>query len=100
MSSPTMGANGKVVLPPEAESEAWTQAEINLFRSSNGFVRPKRGEEVKKPANALAAAAMIGGASTRVVRLRGPAAKVAEVSKLLEQMVGLIDGVEIEFVAQ
>ena len=50
MSSPTMGANGKVVLPPEAESEAWTQAEINLFRSSNGFVRPKRGEEVKKPA--------------------------------------------------
>ena len=84
MSSPTMGANGKVVLPPEAESEAWTQAEINLFRSSNGFVRPKRGEEVKKPAKAL----------------RGPAAKVAEVSKLLEQMVGLIDGVEIEFVAQ
>ena len=53
MSSPTMGANGKVVLPPEAESEAWTQAEINLFRSSNGFVRPKRGEEVKKPAKAL-----------------------------------------------
>ena len=52
MSSPTMGANGKVVLPPEAESEAWTQAEINLFRSSNGFVRPKRGEEVKKPAKA------------------------------------------------
>ena len=48
-----MGANGKVVLPPEAESEAWTQAEINLFRSSNGFVRPKRGEEVKKPAKAL-----------------------------------------------
>ena len=86
-----MGANGKVVLPPEAESEAWTQAEINLFRSSNGFVRPKRGEEVKKPAKAL---------TTRVVRLRGPAAKVAEVSKLLEQMVGLIDGVEVEFVAQ
>ena len=76
MSSPTMGANGKVVLPPEAESEAWTQAEINLFRS-----------------------AMNGGAATRVVRLRGSAAKVAEVSKLLEQMVGLVDDVEIEVVA-
>ena len=187
-----MGANGKVVLPPEAQSEAWTQAEINLFRSSNGFVRPKRGdaaaaaaaEKPKKPMtprqkaalraaeaaaagaappaavappkppaapapapavappapkpapapapapapkpapaaappplvinpsgqgaqlapssplNGGAAAAMNGGAATRVVRLRGPAAKVAEVSKLLEQMVGLIDGVEIEFVAQ
>ena len=43
---------------------------------------------------------MNGGAATRVVCLRGSAAKVAEVSKLLEQMVGLIDGVEIEFVAQ
>ena len=52
------------------------------------------------PINGGAAAAMNGGAATRVVRLRGSAAKVAEVSKLLEQMVGLIDGVEIEFVAQ
>ena len=43
---------------------------------------------------------MNGGAATRVVRLRGSAAKVAEVSKLLEQMVGLVDGVEIEVVAQ
>ena len=79
-----MGANGKVVLPPEAESEAWTQAEINLFRSSNGFVRPKRGEEVKKPAKALtprqkaalkkaegAGASPLGGASPVPTRV-GP----------------------------
>ena len=39
------------------------------------------------------------GAATRVVRIRGEPAKVAQVNKLLEQMVGLVDGVEIEVVA-